>query len=239
MSESRTLKSSVCVPPGHKPSSKRNTRLFLWFAIPALKLVSLSLGCGPSGGEQNRQCQGSGCARDGVCAHGLVCSDNNVCQPSGRAEPPAPSCSLPFPGNARCAADEFAIWCDPGAEIPVTCAAHYKPAGGDTLLCCAPCNNAPSACESPGVGYACNGAHTPTERDPSLECVSVGVSSGAPTAYCCAPNACFGIEGPDCDAGRPYACTGTATPSDLALACEPRSDAPGHYCCADKDAAPD
>ncbi len=66
-------------------------------------------------------------------------------------------------------------------------------------------------------------------------------SGASESQYCCtASDACFAVDqfpSTCSDAGRAYACTGSATPAAVGLRCTPAPDAgaPGRYCCDDGD----
>ena len=222
-----------------KPAMRRLYAIVM--LLPLSKVVSFTVGCGPSQGSEGGSCYpAQSCHQDPSCDYGLVCTNDDTCVRTTPPPPPPGPCSDQLP-STRCAADELAQWCPAGTDspIPASCKLRDGNDDGGTLFCCAPCWGAFGVCGDADAVIRCNAPHTPSERDPSLSCARVNIWETAGLSdYCCAASEmCFSIVDPDCapDAqAHAYACSGDAAPADAQGACT-AADAAGHYCCAQAD----
>jgi hypothetical protein len=104
-------------------------------------------------------------------------------------------------------------------------------------------------CQTPSVGYSCNGTGNPADTDSSIVCGD-GITDGGETSFCCGPrtisNECL-IDSSITSCGStstPYTCTGSSLPTDTdpSLSCGagvPGSDGSLSYCCTASDTTAD
>jgi hypothetical protein len=217
----------------HKPSSLgKSARLGRWFLALILvsRAVGFGVGCGPSAGPAS-DCTDQGCHTD--------------CHDAGTLPTfvPAPMCNVSTVASDACAPNESTVRCTGAASSMPSCTVVTRDTlSSGAVMCCPSCVRlaSPLFCGRPAVDYDCDDPHTPAETVPSLRC-ALYYQEGHParSEYCCAESeACFWTgEYPSVcgDAGRSYACTGSATPAEAGRRCSaaPGAGAPGRYCCDD------
>jgi hypothetical protein len=135
-------------------------------------------------------------------------------------------------------------------DTNLVCSLGTPGPNGTTLYCCAPygqfysdctVSTADPGCGANSFGFACSGATTPDQADPSLTC-SRGAASGAQTPYCCTSGTVTSTCAPDPGVSEcrgvaiGYSCVGPDAPAaaNPSLACgrgtSPSAGATG-YCC--------
>jgi hypothetical protein len=178
--------------------------------------------------------------------------------------PGPPSTCAPTAALAGCSAGSLSFACstdrpDDG-DTNLVCDRGTPGVGGTTLYCCAPygqwateCVPVPKVpgCGAQSFGFACTGASSPDQVDPSLVCSQAIAGAAGAKDYCCVSadqtspvcrcasfdddaGACGGASSTCVGASIGFLCVGAHTPAELnaLLSCDvPAGGAGGSFCC--------